>query len=91
MKVLLAARWLVAPPPPGGAAREPAAVAEALAGTTASLHAAIDAWQAGPRATGPTPRDVTLWALHQQRLFLALTYDAELGRRARPCSTGSRG
>jgi soluble lytic murein transglycosylase-like protein len=27
---------------------------------------------------------VTLWALHQQRLFLKLTYDAELGSRARP-------
>ena len=27
---------------------------------------------------------MTLWALHQQRLFLRLTYDAELGRRTRP-------
>ena len=84
MRVLLAALALLAPPPPDAPVpREPAAVAAALASSTTSLHAAIDAWQAGSRAAGTTPRDVTLWALHQQRLFLALTYDAELGRRAR--------
>ena len=33
---------------------------------------------------------MSLWALHQQRLFLKLTYDAELGRRARPL-LGTRG
>ena len=85
MRVLLAALALLAPPPPEAPLpREPAAVAEALASTTTSLHAAIEAWQAGAGAAGPTPRDVALWALHQQRLFLALTYDGELGRRARP-------
>ena len=85
MRALLAALALVAPPPPEAPLpREPAAVAAALAHTSSRLHAAIDAWQDGPRAAGPTPRDVTLWALHQQRLFLALTYDADLGRRARP-------
>lgn len=85
MRVLLAALALLGPPPPDAPLpREPAAVAAALTSTTARLHAAIDAWQAGPRAARATPRDVTLWALHQQRLFLALTYDAELGRRARP-------
>jgi len=83
--VLLAALALLAPPPPDAPLpRQPAAVAAALTTTTASLHATIDAWQAGPRADGATPRDVTLWALHQQRLFLELTYDAGLGRRARP-------
>jgi membrane-bound lytic murein transglycosylase B len=85
VRVLLAALALVAPPPPEAPLpREPAAVAQTLADTTDRLHAAIGAWQEGPGAAGPTPRDVTLWALHQQRLFLALTYDAELGRRARP-------
>ena len=85
MRALLVALALLAPPPPEAPLpREPVALAEALAGTTAGLHAAIDAWQASPRAAGPTPRDVTLWALHQQRLFLALTYDAELGRLTRP-------
>ena len=59
-------------------------MATALDCTSVELHRVIDAWQAGPRPAGPTPRDVTLWALHQQRLFLKLTYDRELGRRARP-------
>ena len=84
---MLAALALLAPAPPPPEAplpREPAAVAAALASTTTSLHAAVEAWQAGPGAAGATPHDVTLWALHQQRLFLVLTYDAELGRRTRP-------
>ena len=85
MAVLLAALALAAPPPPTAPLpHRPAAVAETLERTTEELHRAIDDWQDGPRAAGPTPRDVTLWALHQQRLFLQLTYDAELGRRARP-------
>ena len=85
MCVLLAALALAAPPPPAAPLPErPAAVAEALATTTTALHRAVDAWQTGPRAAAATPRDVTLWALHQQRLFLKLTYDAELGRQTRP-------
>ena len=84
MRVLLAALALAAPPPPAAPLPErPAAVADTLATTTTALQRAIDAWQTGPRAGGATPRDVTLWALHQQRLFLKLTYDAELGGRAR--------
>src|SRR6185503_3727912 len=82
--VLLAALALAAPPPEAPLPARPAEVADALATTTVELHQAIDAWQGGPRAAGPTPRDVTLWALHQQRLFLKLTYDADLGRRTRP-------
>ena len=85
MSVVLAVLALLAPPPPEAPLPDrPAAVAQALEQTTTSLHAAIDTWQGGPRASGPTPREVTLWALHQQRLFLRLTYDAELGRRTRP-------
>ena len=85
MRVVLAALALLAPSPPAAPLpQEPAAVAKALTRTSAELHRAIDVWQAGPRAAGATPRDVVLWALHQQRLFLKLTYDADLGLRARP-------
>jgi membrane-bound lytic murein transglycosylase B len=82
--VLFAALALAAPSPDAPLPARPAEVADALATATVELHRAIDAWQDGPRAAGPTPREVTLWALHQQRLFLKLTYDAELGRRTRP-------
>jgi membrane-bound lytic murein transglycosylase B len=85
--LVLAAALLAAPAPPAPTApvpQTPTALAAALARTTGGLERAIDAWQSGPGADGATPRDVTLWALHQQRLFLALTYDASLGRRTRP-------
>jgi membrane-bound lytic murein transglycosylase B len=82
--VLAVLALLAAPAPEAPLPKSPAAVAQALERTNASLHAAIDDWQDGTGASGPTPRDVSLWALHQQRLFLALTYDAELGRRAWP-------
>jgi membrane-bound lytic murein transglycosylase B len=82
--VLLAVLALAAPPPNAPLPARPEAVAGALATTTAALHRAIDAWQAGPRAAGPTPREVTRWALHQQRLFLLLTYETKLGSRVRP-------
>jgi hypothetical protein len=84
VRILLAVLALAAPPPNAPLPARAEAVADTLATTTAELRRATDAWQAGPRAGGPTPRDVTLWALHQQRLFLKLTYDAELGSRARP-------
>ena len=85
MKTLvLAAALLGAPAPAVPLPEAPAAVAATLEQTTAELEAAIDRWQGGPRAGGATPRDVTLWGLHQQRLFLALTYDETLGRRAWP-------
>jgi membrane-bound lytic murein transglycosylase B len=73
-----------APPAPDAALpKRPAAVAHALAASTAALHTEIDAWLAAG-GEGTAPRRVELWALHQQRLFLALTYDRELGRRAWP-------
>jgi soluble lytic murein transglycosylase-like protein len=55
-------------------------VARTLGATTRELHGAIDRWE----GRGNSPREVQLWALYQQRLFLALTYDRELGRRAWP-------
>ncbi len=85
MRVALVALALIAPPPADAPLpKEPADVARSLARSTTELHAAIDAWQAGPRAGDATPRDASLWALHQQRLFLKLTYDRELGHRSRP-------
>jgi len=85
VRVLLAALALIAPPPADAPLpKEPAEVARSLARTTTELHAAIGAWQAGPRAGGATPREASLWALDQQRLFLKLTYDRPLGNRARP-------
>ena len=88
MRIVFAALTLLAAPPPEvPLPTHPAAVAQALERTTTDLHAAIGAWQAGSRAREATPREVSLWALHQQRLFLKLTYDAGLGRRARPLLT----
>lgn len=85
MRVILAALALLAPPPVDAPLPEgPAEVARSLTRATTELHAAIEAWQAGPRAGGATPREISLWALHQQRLFLKLTYDRELGSQARP-------
>lgn len=78
---------LLAPAPPAPDAplpEQPRAVASALVETTRRLRHAIDAWQAGPRAEAGTPREVGLWALHQQRLFLLLTYRPALGDRTRP-------
>ncbi len=84
MRAVFAVLALLAPPPAEAPLPErPAAIAQALEQTTTSLNAAVDSWQAGSRAGGATPREVTLWSLHQQRLFLKLTYDAELGRRTR--------
>ena len=59
-----------APPPGAPLPRDAAMTARQLAATTASLQAASDVW----RETGKPrpPRDLRLWALHQQRLYLAL-------------------
>ena len=85
MGALLAVIALLGPPGPSAPIPQaPAPLAASLERTTANLDAAIERWRAGPQAAGPVPTDVTLWALYQQRHFLALTYDAELGRRARP-------
>jgi hypothetical protein len=61
---------LVPPPPAAPIPREPAALAQALNATDAGLEAAIARWR--NRETRP-PRDVTLFALYQQRIYLALT------------------
>ena len=75
MLTLVAAAVLAtaAPAPPAPAAPLPvgaAATAQRLVLATRALDAAIGDWRAGgaPRP----PRPLSLWALHQQRLYLAL-------------------
>jgi membrane-bound lytic murein transglycosylase B len=69
--VLLAFLALAAPPPPGAPIpREPAALATTYESTTRDLAAAIDRWH--PR-TGRAPRDLTLYALYQQRIVILLS------------------
>jgi hypothetical protein len=58
--------------------RDPERLADRLATTTAALYGAIDRWRAEGDPRGPTPEDVTLYALHQQRIHLLLTRRAEL-------------
>jgi membrane-bound lytic murein transglycosylase B len=77
--VLLAFLALAAPPPPGAPIpREPAAVAQRYAETTHDLGAAVDRWRdsGGKRV----PRDVTLYALYQQRIVILLSERPRLSR-----------
>jgi hypothetical protein len=63
-----------APRPDAAIPREPQALARRLAETHAALAEAIDRWRTdGDLGVHPPPRDVTLWALHQQRIHLLLT------------------
>lgn len=60
-----------APPPPNAPLPTTApATAQRLALATRSLDAAVEDWRAGGRARQSRP--LLLWALHQQRLYLAL-------------------
>jgi len=55
----------------------PAAFARTLAATTDELGAAIDRWH--PKSS-PAPDDLVLLALYQQRMYRALTANAQLSR-----------
>ncbi len=83
---------VVAPLPAPGQPipRQPAGLANALTSTTVSLRAAIERWLAegNPRRGGP-PRDVTLLALFQQRIYLVLTGRPKLADRTMTRLTGS--
>jgi len=59
-----------APPPNAPLPSGAAPIAKRLAAATESLDAAVDGWRTSgiPRP----PRDLRLWALHQQRLYLEL-------------------
>jgi Transglycosylase SLT domain len=62
------------PRPDAGIPRSPQALADRLAESHAALAQAIDRWRTeGDLGAQPPPRDVTLWALHQQRIHLLLT------------------
>jgi membrane-bound lytic murein transglycosylase B len=61
---------LAAPPPNAALPSGVGPTAARLASTTASLYAAVDGWRAS--GTPRPPRELRLWALHQQRLYLAL-------------------
>jgi membrane-bound lytic murein transglycosylase B len=62
------------PAPDASLPRQPAALAERLSETDRELGAAVDRWRTeGSLESYPPPDDVTLWALHQQRIHLFLT------------------
>jgi hypothetical protein len=63
-----------APRPDAAIPRDPQALADRLAETHAALAGAIDGWRTeGDLGVHPPPPEVTLWALHQQRIHLLLT------------------
>ena len=66
-----------AEPPPRPAEpipRDPDRLARRLTTTTAALYAAIDRWREDGGTLAPRPpREVTLHALHQQRMHVLLT------------------
>jgi Transglycosylase SLT domain len=71
-----------APAPTAAIPREPGPLAARLAETHAALAAAIGRWRTeGDLGLHPPPREVTLWALHQQRIHLVLTGRRELAQR----------
>jgi Transglycosylase SLT domain len=81
-----AARAPDSPPRPNAAIpREPQALGERLATADAALAAAVDRWRTGgDLGAYPPPREVTLWALHQQRIHLLLTGRPALAREVLP-------
>jgi len=60
--------------------RDPQRLADRLAATTAAVYDAIDRWRTDGDPRGPTPEEVTLYALHQQRMHLLLTTRPKLAR-----------
>ena len=70
---------LAPPAPNAGIPRTPAALAERLTLTQRALDEAIDRWRSeGEPGRGAPPSDVTLYALHQQRIHLLLATRREL-------------
>jgi Transglycosylase SLT domain len=74
-----------APAPDAAVPRDPQALADRLAATHAALAAAVDRWRTeGDLRAHPPPREVTLWALDQQRIHLLLTARPALAREVLP-------
>jgi membrane-bound lytic murein transglycosylase B len=69
-----------APAPEEGIPRAPEQLAKRVDDTRAALHDAIDRWRAEGDLRGRAPRDVTLYALHHQRIYLLLTPRRKLSR-----------
>jgi soluble lytic murein transglycosylase-like protein len=70
------------PAPHQPLSRDPARLAGALTSTTVALRGAIERWLAeGNPSRGGPPDDVTLLALHQQRIYLLLTGRPRLAAR----------
>jgi hypothetical protein len=71
LALVAAVAALAAPPAPDAPLPSaPGPTAQQLATTTRALEAAVERWQASGRPS--SPRALRLWALHQQRLYLAL-------------------
>jgi hypothetical protein len=70
------------PAPDAPLPKDPAALAQRLTQTDDALAQAIDRWRAERSLEAfPPPDDVTLWALHQQRIHVFLTPRERLARR----------
>jgi hypothetical protein len=68
------------PPPDEPIPRDPRRLAARLKATTAALYGAIDRWRGEGDPRGSTPPEVTLYALHQQRIHVLLTGRPQLAR-----------
>ena len=71
MIALLGALALAAPPPGAPIPRRPAPLAARLTATERALNAAVDGWNA--EAAPRPPREVTLYALYEQRILIVLS------------------
>lgn len=71
MIALLGALALAAPPPGAPIPRRPAPLAARLEATERALGTAVDGWN--PAATFRAPREVTLYALYEQRILIVLS------------------
>lgn len=70
--------------------REASPLARELSATSRGLRDAVERWRSeGDPARGSTPRDVTLLALHQQRMYILLGRREALAERVRGRLRGS--
>ncbi|MGH2715479.1 MAG: transglycosylase SLT domain-containing protein [Thermoleophilaceae bacterium] len=73
------------PEPTARIPREAERLADRLTATQRALAATIDRWRdEGDLGVHPPPREVALWALHQQRIHLLLTARPALARQVLP-------
>jgi membrane-bound lytic murein transglycosylase B len=77
---VVAARAADAPQPDEGIPLAPDELAERLQRTRDALRNEIERWLAGAERDSEVSRDVTLYALYEQRMYLALTSRERLAR-----------